>query len=81
MKRDVTGRSKSIPQLADKLIRQLQGVTVAEAKDALDYAASFLDRTQIVQAGKRLSTPPWLDAKPLSTTSRKLREQRPHPHC
>jgi hypothetical protein len=54
MKRDVTGRS--IPQLADKLIRQLQGVTVAEAKDALDYAASFLDRTQIVQAGRRLST-------------------------
>jgi hypothetical protein len=56
MRANVTGRPKSIPQLADRLISQLQGVTVAEAKDALDYAASFLDKTQIVRAGKRLST-------------------------
>lgn len=54
MKNDVTGRSKSIQQLANNLIRQLQGVTIADAKNALDYAASFLDETQIVQAGKKL---------------------------
>lgn len=47
MTNDVTGRK--IVRLAEKLIRQLKGATIAEAKDALDYAATFLDQTQIVR--------------------------------
>jgi hypothetical protein len=42
-------RSQSILELANKLPRQLIGVTIGEAKAALDYAATFLDSTQIVQ--------------------------------
>ncbi len=40
----------NISQVAKRLIRQLNGLTLAQAKDALDYTNHMLDETQIVSA-------------------------------